>query len=79
MAALEIVTSVFSGVWGLFSGVEVPGLGVSFASLFLGIVLMKISISIIQHVFGFGSSGTSYRSGSAKNPKISNERKGDTH
>ena len=79
MVALDIVASIFTAVWGLFTGVDVPGLGVSFGTFFLAIVLIRISISIIQHVFGIGGSGTSYRSGSTRNPKISKERQGDSH
>ena len=79
MIALDIIGSIFTAVWGLFTGVEVPGLGVSFGTFFLAIGLFRISISIIQYVFGIGGSGTSYRSGSARNPKISKERQGDSH
>lgn len=79
MVALEIVTSLFSSVWTLFTDIEVPGLGVSFAAFFLAMVLARISIWFIRSVFDFGGNGTGYRSGSTRNPKISNERKGDTH
>lgn len=79
MIFLDMLGSVLSAVWGLFNGVTVPGLGFSFGSLFLAVLLIKISISVIQHGLGFGGSGTGYRSRSAKNPKISKERKGDTH
>lgn len=77
MAALDILSSVFTGVWGLFAGVTVPGLGFSFADLLLGVIVIKISLALLRHVFGFGG-GTGYRSGSAKNPKISNDRKDDS-
>lgn len=76
MAALDILASLFSGVWALFTGTVVPGLNVSCATLLIAIIAVKLSISLIRHAFGFGG-GTSYRSGSAKNPKISQERKDD--
>lgn len=76
MAALDIISSVFSSVWGIFTGLDVPGLNVSFGALFLAVVLIRISISIIRLVFGFGG-GTGYRSGSSRNPKIAKERQGD--
>lgn len=79
MNVLDIVRSVLDAVWGLFSGTMVPGFGFSFGSLLIAIIIMKFSISLISHVFGFGGDGTSYRSGSAKHPKISNNRKGDEH
>ena len=76
MAALDILSSVFTGTWGIFAGVDVPGLGVSFADLFLGVVIIKLSLALLRFVFGFGGD-TGYRSGSAKNPKISDDRKDD--
>lgn len=79
MTILDMLGSLFTSVWDLFNGVAVPGLGFSFGSLFLAVLLIKISISIIRHALGFGGSGTGYRSGSARKPKISDNRKGDTH
>lgn len=77
MAALDILASLFSGIWALFTGTVVPGLNVSCATLLIAVIAVKLSISLIRHAFGFGGNGTSYRSGSAKNPKISHERKDD--
>lgn len=79
MNPFDIVHTVFSGVWGLFSGTMVPGFGFSYGSVLVSIILIKVSLSLIRASFGFGGSGTNYRSGSAKNPKISKERKGDEH
>lgn len=78
MTALDIVQGIFGPVWALFTDVPVPGLGVSFGALLLAIILIKLSVAIARHVFGFGG-GTGYRSGSAKNPKISDDRKGDEY
>lgn len=77
MVALDILSSLFTSVWGLFTGTMVPGLGVSCASLFIAIMIARFSILFIRYVLGFGGSGTGYRSGSSRNPKISNDRKGD--
>ena len=76
---LEIISSVFSAVWGLFTGVLVPGLGVSFAAWFLAIALAGFAVQLVSYVFGFGSSGTGYRSGQNGKKRISNDRKDDTH
>lgn len=76
MAALEIVQSVFASVWSFFTDITVPGLGVSFAALFLAVVLVKLSLAVLRHGFGIGNE-SGYRSGSTRNAKISNERKGD--
>lgn len=78
MAALEIVQSIFPAVWRFFTDNEVPGLGVPFSALFLGVLLVKLSVSLISHALGIGG-GTGYRSGSAHNPRISNDRKGDEY
>lgn len=75
MVLLEIIRSLFALAWSLFTGVTVPGLGVPFSALFLGFLLAQISISIYHHATGTG--GTGYRSDSARNPKISDNRKGD--
>lgn len=76
MVALEVLSAIFVPGWRLFTDVEVPGLGVSFSAFFLAIIIARISIALVRHVFGFG--GTGYRSGSSsRNAKISDERKGD--
>ncbi len=74
MVLVEIVQSVFGAAWGFF-GVTVPGLGVSFGSLLIAFILIKLSVAIFHAVTGSGGSG--YRSGSSRDPKISDERKGD--
>lgn len=77
MQALEVVTSLFSSIWGLFTGTQVPGLGISFASWFIVLTLVGISIDLVSHVLGFGGSGTGYRSGQSGKKRISENRKGD--
>lgn len=76
MVALEILSSIFTPIWGLFTGVQVPGLGVSYGAFLLAVIIARLSVALVRHVFGFGG-GTGYRSGSARNPRISDERKGD--
>lgn len=77
MAALDILSSIFTSAWGIFAGVAVPGLGFSFADLFLGVVMIRLSLALLRFIFGFGGD-TGYRSSSAKNPKISDDRKDDS-
>lgn len=79
MVILDILASMFASVWGLFTGTMVPGLGVPCSSLLIAIMAVRLSISLVRHTFGFGGSGTGYRSGSAKDPKISKERKDDAY
>ena len=46
MAALDVLSSIFTATWGLFTGVEVPGLGISFAEWFLAIILVGIAVKV---------------------------------
>lgn len=77
MVALEVLSGVFTPVWRLFTDVDVPGLGVSYGAFLLAVIIARLSVALVRHVFGFGGSGTGYRSGSSRNAKISDERKGD--
>lgn len=79
MQLLEILQSLFNSVWSFFTGVDVPGLGVSFAWLFLSVFVVKIVISIVRAGLGIGDSSTGYRSGKNTEGKISEERKGDEY
>ena len=78
MEILDILKSLFASIWSLFTGVLVPGLGVSFGVFFLAVAAIKLSLLILHAAVGVGS-GTSYRSGSARNPKISENRRGDQY
>lgn len=77
MIILDILGSLFPAIWSMF-GLEYPGLGVSFGTVLLAIIIIRISIALINGGLGVGGNGTNYRSGSTRNPKISKERKDDT-
>lgn len=79
MAILDILKSLFGSVWSLFTGVLVPGLGVSFGVLFVAVIAIKLSLLILRSALCIGDGGTSYRSGSSRNPKISENRRGDEY
>lgn len=79
MEILEILGSILSSAWMFFTGLTVPGLGVSFATFFIALILIDISIAAVHYVFGLGGSGTGYRSGQSGKKHISENRKGDTH
>ncbi len=79
MEILDILKSLFASIWSLFTGVLVPGLGVSFGVFFLAVAGIKLSLLILKAALGIGDGGTSYRSGSARNPKISENRRGDQY
>lgn len=78
MPILEVWQMIFSNTWAFFTETPVPGFeNVHFSDLFLAILLIGISLAVLRSVFGLGGEGTSSRSGSARNPKISDARKGD--
>ena len=77
MELLEVLSSLFSAVWGLFTGVQVPGLGISFGLWEIALLLIGVSLSLLAYVFGIGSGGTDYRSGQSRNKHISGDRKDD--
>ena len=76
MVALDVLSTILSSCWDIL-GLEVPGLGISFADWFLAIVLIGVAVKAVGYAFGFGSGGTGYRSGQSRSKRISNERKND--
>ena len=76
MPALDVLSSLIPAVWSFFTETMVPGLNVPFSSFFLAVVMIRISLAFIRHAFGFGGDA-GYRSGTAHNPKISDDRKDD--
>lgn len=76
MVALDIIKAILVPVWSVFTNNIVPGLGVPFSAFLIAGIIISFSIAVVRSGFGFGG-GTGYRSGSARNPKISDNRKGD--
>lgn len=75
---LDAISFIFTAVWRFFTDVEVPGLGVPFSALLIAVILVRLSVTLVSSGLGFGnSSGTSTRSASTRNAKISDARKGD--
>lgn len=52
---MQTVFSVLSMAWGFFSQVQCPFLGISFASLFLGVFVVGFSIRLLKPLLGLGS------------------------
>lgn len=69
-----------SGTWKLFQ-VYVPGMNFTFGGMLIGIALVSISLSVLQLLFGIGhrGGGTSARTSSTNNAKISKERERDEY
>jgi len=65
-------------VWRLMGGVKVPGLGFSFATWFMAVLIANICIGLFSLSLGIiHRSGTNYRSGHGGKKHISDERKND--
>ena len=84
MVAVDIIREILTPAWRLFTDTPVPGLSsdtltISFADLLIALILIQLSIRLLSLGLGIGGKGSGYRSGSAKNPKISEERKGDQY
>lgn len=68
-----------SGAWKLF-GIYVPGFGFTFGGMYIGIILVGLSLTLCSMIFGFGGrrgGSVSARSGSTNKAKISKEREND--
>lgn len=74
---LSAVSDILGPVWQIFTSTQVPGLPFSFGDLLVANILVGIALAVLDHAFGIGGGGTGYRSGSARDPKISSKRKGD--
>ena len=55
MSTAEFMTSLFSEIWKFFS-VDHPILGISFADIFLGVLVVNVSIVILRPLLGLGVS-----------------------
>lgn len=84
MVAIDIIREILTPAWRLFTDTPVPGLSsetltVTFADLLIAVILIQISVALLSYGLGIFGKGSGYRSGSTKNPKISEERKGDQY
>lgn len=72
---MNCIKTFLSSSWKFFTETDVPGLGFSFAVLFIGLVLIPVSLSFLSLILGFsvgsipdagpieiGSRGSSYYS-----------------
>ena len=50
---LNCIKTFLSGSWDFFTETDVPGLGFSFAVLFIGLALIPISLSFLSLILGF--------------------------
>lgn len=82
-----VAKTLLSGIWTMLNNVSVPGLPhITAGKLMVALFFASMSIRLIAYVYSFNGHGGGngpvawlIRSGSTDNPKISKERKGDTH
>ena len=64
----EIMVTMFHGVFDLFSGLTVPGFGISLWKVVIGFFVIKFSLSLLSLVTGFrsniGSTAEEFRTSS---------------
>ncbi len=53
--ALALVRCLIANIWNLLLGVQVPGIGISFAALFIALFLASAVIYIFRSVLGIKS------------------------
>lgn len=81
MEVLEFIKVILTGGWQILAKTEVPGLGFSFAMLFVTLALVPIGFNLLSLVLGFNVGHLTsdfYGTRSSKNAKISDARKNDT-
>ena len=80
MEVLEIIKTILSGSWQILVKTQVPGLGFSFAMLYVTLALVSIGFLFLSLALGFnvGHMTDSYGTRSSRKAKISDERKNDT-
>lgn len=82
--AKQIITSVFSNVYSLFTSFEIPGTSITPLALMLGIFGTMLAISVINRIFDSGIGiivkNGEKNTGSKSNPTRykGKERKNDT-
>lgn len=51
---MDCIRFFLSNSWKFFTQVDIPGLGVSFAALFVGLFLAVMGLRLLSYMFGFG-------------------------
>lgn len=81
MDVLECIKVILTGGWQLLAKTEVPGLGFSYAMLFVTLALVPIGFAFLSLALGFNVghlTSDSYGTRSSRKTKISDSRKNDT-
>ena len=81
MEVLECIKVILTGGWQLLAKTEVPGLGFSYAMLFVTLVLVPIGFNFLSLALGFNVgqlTSESYGTRKSKKVKIAASRRNDT-
>lgn len=54
---IDAISFLFTQAWRFFSEVDVPGLGISFGTLLIGVFLIAFSLKILILILGAPGSG----------------------
>lgn len=68
------LTQFLSDCWRMFTDVEVPGIGITFAQLYLGVFVVGLSIAILRPLLGIGGGFINLISGAGKSAKRGYDR-----
>ena len=73
---ISIMKNFFENIWDLFSGVTIPGLGMTAAEMFIALFVIGFSLNLISLITGFRSNvGSAAESMRTSNEKIGQYRK----
>lgn len=65
---MEAIFAVLRMAWNFFSDITCPFLGISFASLFLGVLIVNFTIRLLRPLLGIGSAFSRGSSDSSVRP-----------
>lgn len=71
---MESIFTVLGMAWNFFSDITCPFLGISFASLFLGVLIVNFSIRLLRPLLGIGGSVAKHTFNSATRARKSVSR-----
>lgn len=52
---LPLITQFFSGIWDLFTSVQVPLLNIPFSSLWIGVFVAAFAVTLLRPLLGIGA------------------------
>lgn len=55
--AIEVITSVFTDLWTIFTNVKVPGTNMNFANLWVGVLFAWAIVKLIEKILDITGDG----------------------